>query len=371
MKIFFLTVVTIYLVANIYIFTRGVYALPAGLARLAFAAIFVLCLVSFFGGLIFEDRLPIPLSSVLQHIGGTWLFAMIYLFAAALMVDIIKIANRFYPFLPDFFSTQQAKLCVFTGVITIVAAILITGVINFNHPAVQHLAIETKKSTSRVPRIVVASDLHLGYTIGNRELARFVELINSQQPELVLLCGDVFDRSLRPVEIHNMAAQLRNIRAKYGVYAILGNHEHYGDPDRAAKILASAGITLLRDSVASPLPDLYLVGRDDFASKSRRPLAELLRPLDRSKFIILLDHQPQNLAEASAAGVDIQFSGHTHDGQVFPVNLIARQIYEQSHGYYRKGDTHYFITSGLGLWGAHLRIGTRSEIVVLTVEKEE
>ncbi|MDR2425125.1 MAG: metallophosphoesterase [Prevotellaceae bacterium] len=368
---FFLTVVAVYLAANIYIFMRGLHALPSGFARLIFALVFALCFVAFFGGMIFEDKMPATLASVLQHIGGTWLISLIYLFAAVLFIDIIRIADHFLHFLPDFFSTQQAKICVFGAVAAAVTAVLVVGVVNFNHPLVQHFSIDTKKSTDNIQRIVVASDLHLGYTIGNSKLNDFVELINKQNPDLVLLCGDVFDRSLRPVESLNMTANMRKIKAKYGVYAILGNHEHYGDPVRVASILADAGIILLRDSVVSPVPNIYLVGRDDFSNKYRRTLAELMTGLDSNKFIVLLDHQPHNLDEACAAGVDIQFSGHTHDGQVFPINLITRLIYEKSYGYYRKGDTHYYITSGLGLWGAHLRIGTNSELVVLTVENKK
>jgi predicted MPP superfamily phosphohydrolase len=161
-----------------------------------------------------------------------------------------------------------------------------------------------------------------------------------------------------------MLAKFQKIKASKGIYAVPGNHEYYGDREKAFRYLSETFI-LLRDSVAQPTEDIYIVGRDDRTNRNRKPLKAIMNGIDHNKLIILLDHQPQHLEEAQEAGVDFQFSGHTHDGQVFPINLIARKLYEKSYGYLRKGNTQYYITSGLGLWGAHLRIGTRSEIVVL------
>jgi predicted MPP superfamily phosphohydrolase len=320
----------------------------------------------FFVGMFFENRFPIGLVSVMQHIGGTWLYSLLYFIPIVLIIDFVRLINRFFPFFPKFMiaNPQITGLYVFFSVVGIVALIFISGVIKFNNPSVIKPDFKTDKQINSIPKIVVASDLHLGYTIGNNKLNDFVEFINSQNPDIVLLCGDIFDRSIRPIESKNMLSKLKEIKAHIGVYAVPGNHEYYGNKEKAFHYLSTAFI-LLKDSIAQPAEDIYIIGRDDYTNKNRKSLKEIMQGIDHNKLIILLDHQPQHLEEAQDAGVDFQFSGHTHDGQVWPISFITSKFYEKSYGYLKKGNTQYYITSGLGLWGAHMRIGTRSEIVVL------
>jgi predicted MPP superfamily phosphohydrolase len=329
---------------------------------------FAVCFLAliFFVGMFFENKFPIVIVSAMQHVGGTWLCSLLYFVPIVLIIDIVRLINRFFPFLPGFLTAnpQTTSVYVFFSVVGIVAGILVAGIIRFNNPSVVKPDFETNKRINSVPKIVVASDLHLGYTIGSNKLNDFVEFINNQNPDIVLLCGDIFDRSVRPVESKNMLDKLKEIKAPMGIYAVPGNHEYYGNREKAFRYLAEAFV-LLRDSVAQPTDDIYIVGRDDRTNSNRKPLKEIMQGIDRNKLIILLDHQPQHLEEAQEAGVDFQFSGHTHDGQVWPVSFVASKLYEKSYGYLRKDRTQYYITSGLGLWGAHLRIGTRSEIVVL------
>jgi predicted MPP superfamily phosphohydrolase len=364
---FFISIFAVYLGANIYLLLRGLHALPHGGAfRIVFSTAVCFLALIFFVGMFFENKFPIGVVSVMQHIGGTWLCSLLYFVPIVLIIDIVQIINRFFPFLPGFFTAnpQTTGLYMFFSVVGIVAVILVGGIIRFNNPSVVKPDFKTDKRINSIPKIVVASDLHLGYTTGSNKLNDFVELINSQNPDIVLLCGDIFDRSVRPVESKNMLAKLKEIKAPKGIYAVPGNHEYYGNREKAFRYLSETFV-LLRDSIAQPTEDIYIIGRDDRTNRKRKPLKEIMRGIDHNKLIILLDHQPQHLEEAQDAGVDFQFSGHTHDGQVFPINLITRKLYEKSYGYLRKGNTQYYITSGLGLWGAHLRIGTRSEIVVL------
>jgi predicted MPP superfamily phosphohydrolase len=363
---FFISILAAYLGANIYLLIRGLHSLPHGTSRIVFSILICFFALIFFVGMFFENKFPIGVVTVMQHVGGTWLFSLLYFVPIVLIIDIVRLVNRFFPFLPKFFAVnpQTTGLYVFFSVVGIVAVILVSGIIRFNNPSVVRPDFKTDKRINSVPKIVVASDLHLGYTTGNNKLNDFVEFINSQSPDIVLLCGDIFDRSVRPVESKNMLAKLKEIKASKGIYAVSGNHEYYGNREKAFRYLSETFV-LLRDSVAQPTEDIYIVGRDDRTNKNRKPLKELMQGIDHNKLIILLDHQPQHLEEAQEAGVDFQFSGHTHDGQVFPISLIASKLYEKSYGYLQKGNTQYYITSGLGLWGAHLRIGTRSEIVVL------
>ncbi|MDR0558630.1 MAG: metallophosphoesterase [Prevotellaceae bacterium] len=368
MKWLFLILLLSFLGANVYIFARGYQSLPRGVYRIVFSLLFICIFVSFFTGMFLEDKLPVSAVSLLQTIGGSWLFASIYVTAIILFIDTVRTVNRFIHFLPNFLTVPQTKIYMFGFVCFALIAVLTIGIIQFNKLSVQELEIETDKHTGKIPKIVMASDIHLGYVIGKKKLQDFVDLINLQKPDIVLLCGDVFDRNSRPVEATNMVELLKNIHAPLGIYAVLGNHEYYGNTEKLERIFKDAGIILLRDSIAQPVNNLYIIGRDDFSNKNRKPLSEIMKNItDNNKFTVLLDHQPVNLDETQQAGIDMQFSGHTHDGQVFPINLFVQKIYEKSYGYYRKNNTHYYITSGLGLWGAPLRIGTRSELIILNV----
>ncbi|MDO4715407.1 MAG: hypothetical protein Q4A44_03910 [Bacteroidales bacterium] len=138
-------------------------------------------------------------------------------------------------------------------------------------------------------------------------------------------------------------------------------------PTRSAseELLRDAGIRLLIDQAVLVDSSFYIVGRDDAMNNSRQTISSLIQGLDSTKPIFLLDHQPRHLEQAEAAGVDLQISGHTHAGQVWPISWGVKAIYEQSHGYLRKGNTHFYVTSGIGLWGGKFRLGTQSEYVVI------
>ena len=162
-----------------------------------------------------------------------------------------------------------------------------------------------------------------------------------------------------------MAAEFRRLQAP--VYACLGNHEYFsGQPD-AQQFYKDAGIHLLMDSIAVIDSTLVIIGRDDAMNMRRKPLADLAKTIDKSMFSIVLDHQPHHLEKAEKAGIDFQFSGHTHRGQVWPISWITDAIYECSWGSHQRGNTHYYVSSGIGIWGGMFLIGTQSEYVVLDV----
>ena len=172
--------------------------------------------------------------------------------------------------------------------------------------------------------------------------------------------------SMKPLIEENMETEFH--RLKVPVYACIGNHEYITGNAKARDFYRRAGINLLRDSVAV-CGDLCIIGRDDYSNRRRKPLSELMKAADTTKYMILLDHQPWHLEQAEQAGIDFQFSGHTHEGQVFPANLIVKAIYEKSYGAYQRGNTHYYISSGIGIWGGCYRIGTRSEYVVMELNQ--
>ena len=205
------------------------------------------------------------------------------------------------------------------------------------------------------------SDLHLGYHNRKAEFARWVKLVNTEKPDLILIAGDIIDVSVRPLMEEKVWEEFRKLRAP--VFACLGNHEYYSGDANAERFFRESGIQLLRDSVAT-INGINIIGRDDRTNLRRKRVAQLMARVDTSRYTILLDHQPYQLEEAELAGVDFQLSGHTHYGQVWPISWIEDAIYEDAYGPWQRGKTQYFVTSGIGIWGGKFRIGTRSEYLV-------
>ena len=179
-----------------------------------------------------------------------------------------------------------------------------------------------------------------------------------------MIAGDLIDNSVVPLYTENMMEELSELKAPLGIYMVPGNHEYISGIKASARFIQDTPIQLLRDSVVTLPNGMQLIGRDDRSNTARRSLQELMAGIDKSNPIILLDHQPYKLTESEAAGVDLQFSGHTHRGQVWPMNWVTDHIYEQSHGYRQWGNSHIYVSSGLSLWGPPFRIGTESDMAV-------
>jgi predicted MPP superfamily phosphohydrolase len=220
--------------------------------------------------------------------------------------------------------------------------------------------------------IVLLSDLHLGTIIGPNKLTRIVNKINALNPDIVLFAGDVVDENIKPVIKKNMGKLLENIVSKYGTYAITGNHEFIGGVGPAVEYLEQHKVKYLRDTAMLIDSSFWLVGRNDkdmprFTGKNRKGLDSIMAQVDKSYPVILMDHQPFHLEEAARNGVDIQFSGHTHNGQMFPFNYITQAIYHPDWGYRQIDNTQYYVSCGVGTWAPPVRIGNHPEILNIKV----
>ncbi len=321
------------------------------LITLAFLAIFL----SFSG---INDRVPMGLATCIYEVGTSWIMILLYLVMLYLLLDLGGLVHL----VPKSFMHAS-----WAGSITV--AVLMTGIftygyVHYNHKVRVPLDLTTTKHLDRPMRLVMISDVHLGYHNRRAHLHRWLQLIAREKPDAVLIAGDLIDGSIRPVAQEKMAEEFRAL--KMPVYAIYGNHNYYTGlrPDR--EFCQQAGITLLQDSVAY-LGDVAIVGRDDRTNVGRHTLQQVMAGIDRSKYIIEMDHQPYHLEEAERCGVDLEFAGHTHYGQVWPISWIVDAIYEDGFGPYQRGNTRYYVSSGLGIWGGKFRIGTRSEYVVATL----
>lgn len=363
---FFIFALAILFSMNSYVIVRGWQALsPASYLRPFYLTTTLLMFLSMFAGMLVENTFPQALTKAISFVGFTYIIVFLYLFISFLVVDLLRLVNHIVHFAPAGMAT--IRLWAFAGTLLITSIALIVGNYKFNHPVIVRLNVASEKpSQNKTLKIVAASDIHLGTSIDKKRLQYYIKLINEQQPDIVLLAGDITDRSIIPVINQNMDEELRTIKASMGVYAINGNHEHYAEtPGATAEYLKKAGIKVLRDEVSLVDSSFYVIGREDRTNDKRKNLSQLVRNLDEKLPRILLDHQPYKLEEAENNGIDIQISGHTHNGQFFPGNLFVKRMYEMGHGYLRKGNTHYYISSGLGIWGPQYRIGTQSELIVI------
>jgi hypothetical protein len=197
--------------------------------------------------------------------------------------------------------------------------------------------------------------------------------VNALSPDIILIPGDIIDEDISPVIHNNVGEILTQLKAKYGVFAVTGNHEYIGGVMASKKYLAEHGVELLNDTALLINDSFYVVGREDltirqFTNGKRKELSEIMQDVDQTKPIILMDHQPFKLEIAEQNGVDLQLSGHTHHGQLWPFNYITNMVYELGWGYKKKGDTHYYVSSGVGGWGPPIRTVNRPEIVSIKLK---
>jgi predicted MPP superfamily phosphohydrolase len=373
--IFFSIFFLLYGLINFYVFLRGWQAIPTDShLRVPYAAVFWILALSFIAGRFLERIALTPFSTAVVWVGSFWFAAFAYFTLAALLIDIVRLINYIAPFFPSFVTENIArtKAVLALSVFSVVVLAIVFGYFNARSPRVKVLQVHIQKQVDSVKSldVAVASDIHLGTIIGRGRLNSIVEKINNLHADLVLFPGDIVDEDLAPVINQNLGETLRTIKAKYGVYAITGNHEYIGGAEEACKYLMDHGISVLRDEAVNVNGSIVLVGREDrsisqFAGKKRKPLAELMAGVDKRYPIIMMDHQPFGLHEAVEQGIDLQLSGHTHHGQLWPFNAITNAIYELSWGYKKTGQTHFYVSSGVGTWGPPVRLGNTPEIIHL------
>lgn len=317
---------------------------------------FCMLFVCFLIGL---DGMPLLCARIIYNVGTSSVFILLYFTMLFLILD----AGRLIHLVPSTFMKSSAvgTLTVFG----IMIAVFAYGNWHYYQKKRVQIDLRSDKSLDKPLKLVMISDLHIGYHNTKKDLAHWVDLINEEAPDYILIAGDIIDVSVKPVLEQNMSAEFKRLRAP--VYACLGNHDYYAGEPNSERFYRESGIQLLRDQSVTLNGKLVIIGRDDRTNPKRKSVSKLVENIDQEKFKILLDHQPYHLELAEKAGVDFQFSGHTHYGQVWPVSWIEDALYEKAYGRYQRGNTQYYVTSGIGIWGGKFRIGTQSEYVVCTI----
>ena len=326
----------------------------------------------------------------MKLLSNYWLGVLMYTIMIVGIADVLRLLLK-YPLKNLNFPGRTLLFGnVGTAVVGIICVVIITtvsiyGVINAGNIQTTKYDISIDKKAGKLDslNVVLIADLHLGYNIGCRQMEQMVEKINAQDPDLVVVAGDIFDNEYEALEDPDRLEKiLRGIQSEYGVYACYGNHDiqekilagfTFGGKEKKEssvkmdEFLEKAGITLLRDEYVLIDDSFYLYGRPDYERPgrgidARKSAQEIIADMDLSLPVLVIDHEPRELQELADAGIDADLCGHTHDGQLFPGNLTIKLMWENACGYLKKGDMHSIVTSGVGLFGPNMRVGTKSEI---------
>ncbi len=387
----------IYILLNIYVLRWGYlwignchHLFQSRIFRIILTVIYTLIALTPLTG--FLIRKPAFLHRILKITSNYFLGIFMYILMVLFSIDIVRLILK-YAVHASWIQSRIVFSAVGACCICIVIIISFSGIYHAKHIKVTPYKITVDKSAPDMDslKIVLLADTHFGYNSGAVHAQEIVDKINEQNPDLVCIAGDIFDNEYDAVrEPEKISEILRTIRSKYGVYACWGNHDlnepilagftfkhkkedskQLKDP-RMKRFLQNSNIQLLEDEAVLIDNSFYVVGRKDASliekiEEKRKTPAQLTQKLDKDKTIIVIDHQPKELQDIADAGVDLDLCGHTHDGQTFPGNFTVKFLWENPCGYLQKGSMHNIVTSGSGVWGPAMRVGTDSEICTINL----
>ena len=225
-------------------------------------------------------------------------------------------------------------------------------------------------------RIVQISDTHVGATFSGDDFISYMSKINDEKPDIVVITGDFIDDDTAYSDMLKATYALGTLKTKYGVYFSYGNHDkgYYNSRKYDYKNLESEleknDVTILEDKVVNITDNIYLIGRKDSSVPSRLSISDVVKDLDKEKYMIVLDHQPNDYKNEKESKVDLVLSGHTHGGQLFPLGQIGimLKINDMIYGMQKHEDTVFIVNSGMGDWKIKFKTHTRSEYVVIDIK---
>lgn len=387
----------IYILLNIYVLRWGYlwignchHLFQSRIFRIILTVIYTLIALTPLTG--FLIRKPAFLHRILKITSNYFLGIFMYILMVLFSIDVVRLILK-YAVHASWIQSRIVFAAVGACCICIVIIISFSGIYHAKHIKVTPYKITVDKSAPDMDslKIVLLADTHFGYNSGAVHAQEIVDKINEQQPDLVCIAGDIFDNEYDAVrEPEKISEILRTIRSKYGVYACWGNHDlnepilagftfkHKKEDSKQLKdprmklFLQNSNIQLLEDEAVLIDNSFYVVRRKDASliekiEEKRKTPAQLTQKLDKDKTIIVIDHQPKELQDIADAGVDLDLCGHTHDGQTFPGNFTVKFLWENPCGYLQKGSMHNIVTSGSGVWGPAMRVGTDSEICTINL----
>jgi predicted MPP superfamily phosphohydrolase len=366
----FHTILTLsYLIPNIYLFVRIRQLFIRKDQRTYYILIYLLIFLIYPVSNLMGEGNAGTIAGVLEAAANYLLPFFLYLFLFVLLTDLLLLINLVLKIIrPEKISGRSFRSKYFLSIICLSAAVLIAGIINFNTIRTSEYKVNVPGGSSDIKmlRIAFVSDFHLQEGTNVHFVEKFVDKIDSINPDLMLFGGDIVEGDREGEDMQLFEKLLSGIKTKYGVFGALGNHEHYARQDKGS-FFNRSGIKILSDSIIVFGSSFILAGRNDGHVRSRKSVEEIMKDLQDTLPVILVDHRPTEIEQISKTSADVVFSGHTHNGQLFPINLITRGIYKLSHGYLKKRETHFFVSSGIRLWGPPVRTTGKSEIMVVDI----
>ena len=362
-------ITTAYLLPNIYVFLRLWQLFINKRYKIHYTLIYLLLAIIYPVSNLFNRRNAGILADIFDKMGNYILPFYLYLFLSVLTFDIFLLVNFIFKLVPsEKFATVRFKTICLSVILSVSVGVVIAGVINFNtiRTSEYHIEIPGKSSKITHLKIAFAADFHLQERTNIKFVERFVRNIALINPDLLLFGGDIVEGDREDENMLVFENLLRAVKPKYGVFTVLGNHEYYGGQDKGS-FFDKAGMKVLCDTILSIDSSFNLGGRYDSHFRTRKTIEALMKTVRDPLPMILVDHRPTEMDQVSKTSVDVQLSGHTHNGQLFPINLITRKIYKLSWGYRKICETHFFVTSGIRLWGPPVRTTGKSEIMVIDI----
>ena len=322
---------------------------------------------------------------VIRRISTYWIGIMLYSLLYVVLFDLLRLIAKHTKLKNTLLFSRGSVISIGSVVVACAVATCLYGIFNARNIKVNEYSVTVNKScgSDKHLKAVLVADLHMGYAIGVDHITNMVEKINQQDADIVIIAGDIFDNSYDGMDDpEGIKAQLKSIKSKYGVYAVYGNHDidekilmgftfDWGgkqlNSEKMTNFMKECNIKLINDESVLINDEFYLVGRRDTDKPgtedgTRTEISELTKDLDKTKPIFVLSHEPDELQKTADAGADIDFSGHTHDGQLFPGNLTIGLFWENPCGMIKKDNMYSIVTSGVGVYGTFMRVGTDAEI---------
>lgn len=361
--VFLFLVLSIYFLMHFYIYARLVkdFSIPSILRRIIIA-LFIMGGLSFIGGEVLARQFSIRANFLL-------LFGLIWLGSVSITLSFLLISEIFRLIFPS-----HKALITFIALLFSLIAIIFSVIKASSPPRIKELKLTYKSIPSSLKGFKIAhlSDVHLGLISKERWLKKVVERVNSLEPDIIVITGDLIDSEINGIE--EVAKLLRGLNSKYGVFAVAGNHEIYAGIDKFYNLAERAGFKILNNEKFTINENLEILGIEDdthrrFEKKEYNP-DELFKKINPEKFTIFLSHKPKHFKSAVSAGVDLQLSGHTHAGQIPPMDLIIFLTFKYPYGLYKLRDSFLYTTSGTGVWGPPMRLFSSSEIVKITLDRD-
>ena len=378
--LFLSTFLFIYGLLHLYFYRKVTKAVPAGpRARAALAAALLVMVLAPIGVNVFVHNGYHGLATAYAYAGYTWMGGLFLFFCIHLLVDFLRIcAVRLPRTLPSVLRTVltcDRRWCLVL-VLVAVSGIVCYGFFEASRPVVTRLEFITHRLPPEVSRfrIVQISDVHFSALNGERLAEKIVREVETLSPDILVSTGDFVDRGLAGTE--RVARLFRSLHIPHGCYGVTGNHEFYAGVDDSSKFLEAAGFTMLRNRTVQVDGILHLAGVDDPAGRRfglTPPVSEhalLDGPAD-GDLVVLLKHQPR-IDEHGKDRFDLQLSGHTHGGQIYPFGLLTSLTYSFAPGFHRVGHrSHLVVSRGTGTWGPPIRVLSPPEIVVIDFHRDK